>query len=65
MSPITSNCETFSCSLGQMCRIAAGAGCLLSGLVLTVTFWLMFVGIPGRYDGYASLSEISRARGAD
>lgn len=26
---------------------------------------MMFVGLPGRYDGYAPLSEISRAEGAD
>ena len=46
MSSVTSNCQTFSCAFGQMCRMTAGAACLLSGLALTVTFWLMFLGIP-------------------
>ncbi len=56
MSSVTPSCETFSCSLGQMCRIAAGAACLLSGLVLTVTFWLMFVGIPLALFGVALIA---------
>lgn len=46
MSTGTSNCQTFRCSSGTMCRIAGGVARLFSGLVLTVTFWLMFVGIP-------------------
>ena len=56
MSTVTSNCQTFRCSLGAMCRIAGGVACLFSGLVLTVTFWLMFIGIPLALLGVALLA---------
>ncbi len=56
MSTVISSCETFGCSLGRMARIAAGAACLFSGLVLTATFWLMIVGIPLALFGVALIA---------
>ena len=46
MSTGTSNCQTVRCFFETVCRIVAGVACLFSGLVLAVTFWLMFIGIP-------------------
>lgn len=56
MSTANPSCETFSCSFGKMCRIAAGATCLFSGLVLTATFWLMFIGVPLALFGVALMA---------
>jgi len=46
MSTATSHCESLACALATLCRRMAGAMCLISGLVLTLSFWLMFIGIP-------------------
>lgn len=57
MSAVSSSCETLGCLLTAVFRLAAGVACVLSGLVLIVTFWLMFVGIPLALFGVALIAS--------
>jgi len=50
------DCHSFGCSLAAICRYTVGALCVVSGLVLTLTLWLMVIGIPLALFGVALIA---------
>ena len=59
MSASRSDCDSFWCALGRFVRILVGIAFLVLGGLMTITFWLMPIGLPLALFGLAITSLAS------
>ncbi len=61
MSASQSGCDSFWCALGRFARALVGIAFLVLGGLMTITFWLMPIGLPLSLFGLAITLSDSRS----
>ena len=61
MSASQSGCDSFWCALGRFVRALVGIAFLVLGGFMTITFWLMPIGLPLALGGLAITLSDSRS----